>query len=153
MTLQSSGAISLSNVSVELGRSAPATTSLGEAAVRTLAGVASGPISLSNLYGKSNVSFTPDGGVSAGTAVALEDERSTGSTITISCSEPATWTHSRTGGVAGAANVASGGTASSIRFTLNNSTFVPRTSQWTVSGTAGGVTRHWLVTLTAEGLA
>ena len=39
MTLQSSGAISLSNVSVELGRSASATTSLGEAAVRALAGI------------------------------------------------------------------------------------------------------------------
>lgn len=57
MTLQSSGAISLSNVSVELGRGASATTSLGEAAVRGLAGVASGPISLSNLYGKSAVSY------------------------------------------------------------------------------------------------
>ena len=49
MRLQSSGAILLSNVSVELGRSASATTSLGEVAVRTLAGVASCPISLSNL--------------------------------------------------------------------------------------------------------
>ncbi len=153
MTLQSSGAISLSNVSVELGRAAFATTSLGEAAVRTLAGVASGPISLSNLYGKSNVSFTPAGGVSAGTAVALSDQRTTGSTITISCSQPATWTHSRTGSSAGTATVGSGGTASSIRFNLNNTTFAPRTSQWTVSGTAGGLTRYWLVTLTAEGLA
>lgn len=54
MTLPSSGAISLANVSVELGRSSTATTSLGETAVRTLAGVASGAISLSNLYGKSN---------------------------------------------------------------------------------------------------
>ena len=57
MTLQSSGGISLSNVSVELGRSASATTSLGEAAVRALAGIASGPISLSNLYGKSSTSY------------------------------------------------------------------------------------------------
>ncbi|MBL0115893.1 MAG: hypothetical protein IPP45_11110 [Sphingomonadales bacterium] len=57
MTLQSSGPISLGNVAVELGRTSTTTTSLGEAAVRTLAGVASGPISLSNLYGKSNESF------------------------------------------------------------------------------------------------
>lgn len=54
MTLPSSGAISLANVSVELGRSSTATTSLGESAVRALAGVASGAISLSNLRGKSN---------------------------------------------------------------------------------------------------
>lgn len=57
MTLQSSGPISLGNVAVELGRASTTTTSLGEAAVRTLAGVAAGPISLSNLYGKSNESF------------------------------------------------------------------------------------------------
>lgn len=57
MTLQSSGPISLGNVAVELGRTSTTTTSLGEAAVRTLAGVASGPVSLSNLYGKSNESF------------------------------------------------------------------------------------------------
>ncbi len=57
MTLQNSGPISLGNVAVELGRTSTTTTSLGEAAVRSLAGVASGPISLSNLYGKSNESF------------------------------------------------------------------------------------------------
>ncbi len=57
MTLQSSGPISLGNVALELGRASTTTTSLGEAAVRTLAGVASGPISLSNLYGKSNENF------------------------------------------------------------------------------------------------
>ena len=57
MTLQTSGPISLGNVAVELGRSSTTTTSLGEAAVRSLASVTSGPISLSNLYGKSNESF------------------------------------------------------------------------------------------------
>jgi hypothetical protein len=57
MTLQTSGPISLGNVAVELGRTSTTTTSLGEAAVRSLAGVASGPVSLSNLYGKSNESF------------------------------------------------------------------------------------------------
>ena len=57
MTLQTSGPISLGNVAVELGRTSTTTTSLGEAAVRALAGIASGPISLSNLYGKSNESY------------------------------------------------------------------------------------------------
>jgi hypothetical protein len=55
MTLQSSGSISLGQVNTELGRSATATISLGESAVRTLAGIASGTISLSDLYGKSNI--------------------------------------------------------------------------------------------------
>jgi hypothetical protein len=40
---------------LELGRAATATSSLNEEALRTLAGVASGAISLSNFYGKSNV--------------------------------------------------------------------------------------------------
>ncbi len=57
MTLQSSGTISVGNVATELGRASGTTTSLGEAAVRSLAGVASGPISLSSLYGKSSESF------------------------------------------------------------------------------------------------
>lgn len=55
MALPSSGAISLSQVSVELGRAANASVSLGETASRNLAGVASGAISLANLYGKSAV--------------------------------------------------------------------------------------------------
>lgn len=54
MTLPASGAISLSQVDVELGRASTATISLGETAVRTLFGVASGAISMSNGYGKAN---------------------------------------------------------------------------------------------------
>jgi len=57
MTLQASGTISLTDVMNELrvtnsGRSYP--ISLGDADVRALAGIASGDISLSNLYGKSS---------------------------------------------------------------------------------------------------
>lgn len=54
MALPSSGTISISQISVELGRASTATTSLGETASRTLAGVASGAISMSDFYGKSN---------------------------------------------------------------------------------------------------
>lgn len=52
MTLPSSGAISLSQVNTELQKSATATISLGDADVRLLAQVPTGPISMSNLYGK-----------------------------------------------------------------------------------------------------
>jgi hypothetical protein len=55
MTLQASGAISLGQVDTELGLSATATISLGDTNVRTLLGVASGSLSLSNAYGKSNI--------------------------------------------------------------------------------------------------
>lgn len=53
MTLPASGTISMSQVSTELGLGATSTRSLGDANVRSLAGVPSGPISFSNLHGKS----------------------------------------------------------------------------------------------------
>lgn len=56
MTLPVSPApISLSQVAIELGGSGTATASLNDAGVRSLAGVPSGEISLSTLYGKSSV--------------------------------------------------------------------------------------------------
>ena len=58
MTLQSSGAISFSHINTELGLTSTSQLSLGGNAARTLAGVASGAISMSNLYGKSALAFT-----------------------------------------------------------------------------------------------
>lgn len=57
MTLPA-GQISLSQVNVELGLSSTALISLNDAAVRTLAGVASGAIGMSDLQGKSSFSVT-----------------------------------------------------------------------------------------------
>jgi hypothetical protein len=53
MTLPS-GTISLGDVNVELGRSATAEISMNDAALRALAGVASGAIGMSSLQGKAN---------------------------------------------------------------------------------------------------
>lgn len=71
MPLVSSGEISIGgstanrSINLELGRSATATSSLGESALRTLAGVSSGAISLSNFYGKSSLSVSYPGNVSS----------------------------------------------------------------------------------------
>ena len=54
MTLPASGPISFNNINVELGVAGTTTASLGQASYRTLAGVPSGAISMSNFYGKSN---------------------------------------------------------------------------------------------------
>ena len=76
MTMVSTGPISLGgtgtsgglnqSVNVELGRSGTATINMNETAVRTLAGVASGAISMNNFYGKSNA-FTFNRTISANT--------------------------------------------------------------------------------------
>ena len=54
MALQGSGAISFANINTELGVASTTTRALNDAAARTLAGVASGAISMSNFHGKSN---------------------------------------------------------------------------------------------------
>ena len=60
MPLETSGTLSIGgtttnrSINLELGRSATATSSLGETELRDLAGVASGAISISNFYGASS---------------------------------------------------------------------------------------------------
>jgi hypothetical protein len=58
MALPSTGSLSMSQVNVELSRAANATISLGESAVRALAGVPSGTISFQDLRGKSALSVS-----------------------------------------------------------------------------------------------
>lgn len=55
MALPSSGAISVNAINVELGKAGTTQSSLGQTDFRTLAGVASGEISMSNFHGKSNI--------------------------------------------------------------------------------------------------
>lgn len=155
MTLQTTGAISLGNVGTELGRATGTTTALGETAVRNLAGLPSGTIKLSNLYGKSSIAFTPGGGLSSGSPVMLSDWAAGASQalITIQCTQSAVWTWSGAGGPGSYVSVVSGGNSTAITFSLSNIDYVIRQSFWTVSGTAGGITRHWQVELLHEGYA
>ena len=61
MTLPASGAISFNAINVELGQAGTTSANINQASYRTLAGVPSGQIALSNFYGKSNrvsISYT-----------------------------------------------------------------------------------------------
>ena len=57
MALPTSGPLSINNINVELGKAGTTQSSLGQTDFRTLAGVASGTISMSNFYGKANWTF------------------------------------------------------------------------------------------------
>jgi hypothetical protein len=54
MTLPASGTISFNDINVELGVAGTTTANINQASYRTLAGVPSGTIALSNFYGKAN---------------------------------------------------------------------------------------------------
>ena len=161
MALQSSGTISLSQVQTEFGGANPIGMSEyyagGVNVPGSTSGVngavpASGTISMSNFYGTSDVAFSPSGGASAGSPQALGDFAGYPgtATATITCNQTATWTWTRSGSTQGGASIATGGTGTSITFTLPSSATAFRNTTYTVSATAGGLTRYWTVDLQTE---
>lgn len=157
MTLNASGPISLGgpttgqSINLELSQGASAQVSLNDTNVRTLAGVASGAITMpTNFYGKSaGATWTPDGGATAGTAVGLSEQMQLYASITISCTVSAVWNYTETG--TGSASIASGGSGTSITFQVST-TFGGgfKFANFTVNSVAGGVTKYWTVALVAE---
>ena len=86
MTLQASGAISFSDVNTELGLSSTSQISMNDAAVRTLFSQASGAISMTAGYGKSNTS-TP------GAPTGVSGSATSSSAISVSFSAPSCTGH------------------------------------------------------------
>ena len=60
-TMSIGGSTATRSINLELGRSATATSNMGETDLRTLAGVSSGAISMSNFYGASSAAFPGSG--------------------------------------------------------------------------------------------
>lgn len=91
------GTISMSQVNTELGRTATATISLNESAVRALAGVPSGTISMNNLRGKSAMSVATNTTVEGSSAdFAPSGYVATGSPNTVVTGSAAPFTYSWT---------------------------------------------------------
>ena len=162
MTLQTSGAISLSQVQTEFGGANPISMSeyyAGGANVPgSTSGVngavpASGTISMSKFFGTSDVAFSPDGGTSAGVPVYLNAFGSLNASLTITCNQSAVWTWTKTG-TGGSADTASGNSATSITFSNSTTSFGgAKSATFTVSATAAGVTRYWDVYVAVEDLS
>lgn len=139
MTLPSSGSITLAQAAAEYGLSLPVVLPNSFWGKPGLP--ASGAIVLpGDFYGKSNVTFTPDGG-----AVSDFGEFSAG--VDLVASLPVTWTYTG-GGAGGAVNLSSGGVGTLLAFTL----FSPGTATWSVTGTLGGTSRNFTVSLIVGGL-
>jgi hypothetical protein len=77
-TMSLGGATATRSVNLELGRTATAQISFNEAAVRSLAGISSGAISMSSFYGKAST-ITPVGVTTAGAPIFYGFDASTDS--------------------------------------------------------------------------
>ena len=143
MTLPGSGAISLGQVNTELGRASNQAISMNDSAVRSLAGVASGAISMSSLWGKSNVSWSMAGG-------NYSDYGQPTAYWSVTCNQDCVWTWSVQG--VGTVSPSSGATSRSLSFSVNSpNNYGTRETTLAITGISNGIRRDWNVTLKAYG--
>ena len=129
MTLPSTGTLSASQVNVELARFPGAAFSMDDPDVRRLAGQVAGPISFTNLRGKSNA---PTVIPSVGNYV--EDATRSPAKFTITSVSPS-----------------SGSTSTSIALQVTAIGTQTNTGNFNVTGTYNGVDYVWTVRLIATG--
>jgi hypothetical protein len=120
------------------------------------AGTGGDPLRLSQFSGfivPSPATFSPAGGTSPGAPVALSSFAQYNASVTITCSQNCTWTYSGGGSSGSAATVASGSSAVSITFFMDDLGGGPQNSgTFSVTGVAdSGTTRYWTVDLETFG--
>jgi hypothetical protein len=146
MALASSGTMSIGgttstrSINLELVRAQNATSSMGESALRTLAGVSSGAISISNFYGKSNV---PTLAFSNGNSISVKGDLSgTGDTAIFYLNTDGTFSYyiDNSGGTAPTAWLSPTTTNGSSSFEFKVITTVPTNCVLTVGRVNGSTT-------------
>lgn len=151
MTLPTTGPLSASQANTELGAASNATRTMSS--LRTLAGVPSGPVSFSNLRGKSaGPTFNP-------TPQSINHADDLAATVAVTASQSVTWTYTRTGQTQYNSNSpASGGTGTTFETTqsarsgLEVDQFYTTSCQVTLYATHNSVQYGpWTITVTANG--
>lgn len=146
MALPSSGTISMSQVSTELGYGSTSTRSLNDTYVRSLAGVASGAISFTNLHGKNATPSLSKSGDASGSCTRFSIPAScTATTNSVTCTvsngvSPFTYAWSHISGVAATVNSPTAATTSFSRTSSSNTnTGVYRCTVTGANGFTGSV--------------
>jgi hypothetical protein len=124
------------------------------------AGTGGDPLQLSQFNGftvPSLVTFNPEGGASVGTAVFLISDEAYGpAALEVSCTQNAVWTYTKiidSGNGNEFVSLSSGGTATSITFTLDSLPgwdFQLSRRVWNLSATSGGITQYWQINLRSD---
>jgi hypothetical protein len=150
MTLQSSGTITMAQIAAELGESDVGMT-LNDANVRALAGVSSGPISMSNFYNKTNIPAMPMPGYNGNTYAGGQSTSDSSCTLLFNATA-GTWVVEGVTGNTLASGTYTTDTAVSYQYMM---TAVTNSNTHTGTGSASiqGSQTSWLAITTGNSIA
>lgn len=155
MPLQASGEISISQINAEFGRGNDLNSYRGTTwytSGGSSGTFSSGAIGMNEFYSKQATApggtFTPAGSTSSSSREYIEYTVDYTATYTVSCTQNATWTYSKSNSF-GTQSVASGGTATSITFTVTSGLY-GRGVVYTLDATSGSNTRYWTIYVYAD---